>query len=145
VSQVVFPEEGLRDPYAGDPGYRDYTLYVVDSDRFLLVPILPEAILCGACGREAPADLLRFGQAFLLDASGECAACAAARELERDRVRLRGGAVFLLEEACARAALAIELPTAPDAEELPDADVSALVRDAFGGYDELADDAVEPA
>jgi hypothetical protein len=145
VSQVLFPEEGLRDPYAADPGYRDYTLYVVDSDRFLIVPIQPDAILCGACGRESSGELLRFGQAFLLDASAACPACTVARELERDRVRLRGGAVFLLEEACARAALAIELPADPGVEEMPDPDVSALVRDAFGGSDELSDDAVEPA
>jgi hypothetical protein len=144
VSQVVFPEEGLRDPYPGDPGYRDYTVYVVDSDRFLLVPVEPEAILCGSCGREAAPELIRFGAAFLLDATGPCPACGAARELERDRARLRGGAVFLLEEACARAALAVELPSAPAVEEMPDADVSALVRDAFGGCDELADDGVEP-
>jgi hypothetical protein len=145
VSQVVFPEEGLRDPYPGDAGYRDYTLYVVDSDRFLILPIQPEAILCGACAREAAPELVRFGAAFLLDATADCPGCKAGRELERDRVRLRGGAVFLLEEACARAALSIELPAAPEFEEMPEPDISALVRESFGGSDELSDDAVDPA
>jgi hypothetical protein len=53
--------------------------------------------------------------------------------------------VFLLEEACARAAFSLELPAAPEAEELPDAKVSRLLIDAFGGTDELADDQVPAA
>jgi hypothetical protein len=142
----VFPEDGLRDPYpGGDPGYRDYTVYVVDSDRYLLVPIEPESVTCRACGRATVPELIRFGETRLLDASEPCGSCGTPREFERDRARLRGGAEFLLEEICARAALAVELPAAPVVEELPDPEVAALVRDAFGGYDELADDGVEPA
>jgi hypothetical protein len=37
------------------------------------------------------------------------------------------------------------LPSAPESEELPDAQVAALVQEAFGPTDELADDAVPPA
>jgi hypothetical protein len=148
VSQVVFPEEGRRDPYQEDepdPGYRDYTLYVIDSPRFLLIPIPPVEITCGACGRSAAPELTSFGVAALLDLARPCSACGAPVDIGRDRARLRSGAVFLLEELCCRAALSIELPRAPRAEELPDAEVAALLRGAFGSYDELADDGVEPA
>jgi len=148
VSQVVFPEEGRRDPYGDegpDPGYRDYTLYAIDSPRFLLVPLPPVELSCGACGRTGAPDLTPFGAAALLDLEASCPACGARRDLGRDRARLRSGAIFLLEELCARAALSIELPRAPRDDELPDAVVAALLRDAFGGYDELADDGVPPA
>jgi hypothetical protein len=148
VSQVVFPEEGLRDPYrqsGPDPGYREYTLYVVDSPRFLLVPLPPVEQACGSCGRSSAPELASFGTAGLLDLERRCAACGAAADLERDRARLRSGATFLLGELSARAALSIELPQAPRDEELPDAAVAALLREAFGGYDELADDDAEPA
>lgn len=147
VTQVVFPEEGVRDPYqdaSPDPGYRDYTLYLVDSDRFLLLPIVPAEMICAGCGRASPPELAAFGSAALLDVEARCA-CGAQRDPGRDRAKLRSGAVFLLEELCARAALSIEMPGAPPHEELPDAAVAALLRDAFGGYDELADDGVEPA
>jgi len=148
VSQVVFPEEGRRDPYRDggpDPGYRDYTLYVVDSPRFLLLPLPPVDLTCGACGKAGAPDLTSFGAASLLDLERACSACGARHDLDRDRATLLSGAIFLLEELCARAALSIELPRAPRDEELPDAGVSDLLREAFGGYDELADDGVEPA
>jgi hypothetical protein len=148
VSQVVFPEEDRRDPYqeeGPDAGYRDYTLYVVDSPRFLLLPLRPVELSCGACGRSGPPDLTTFGAAALLDVERACPGCGAHRDLGRDRAKLRSGAVFLLEELCARAALSIELPREPRDEELPDASVAALLRDAFGGYDELADGEADPA
>jgi hypothetical protein len=148
VSQVVFPEEDRRDPYqeeGPDAGYRDYTLYVVDSPRFLLLPLRPVELSCGACGRSGPPDLTTFGAAALLDVERACPGCGARRDLGRDRAKLRSGAVFLLEELCARAALSIELPREPRDEELPDASVAALLRDAFGGYDELADGEADPA
>src|SRR2546423_234178 len=63
----------------------------------------------------------------------------------RDKAELRNGAVFLLEELACRVALSIELPRAPQSEELPDAEVAGLLREAFGGTDELADDEVPPA
>jgi hypothetical protein len=66
-------------------------------------------------------------------------------DLSRDKGELKNGAIFLLEELACRAALSIELPREPQTEELPDAQVSQLLRDAFGGTDELADDAVPPA
>jgi hypothetical protein len=148
VSQVVFPEEGRRDPYreeGPDPGYRDYTLYVVDSARFLLTPMVPVQTTCGACGRTAAPELTGFGVAALFDLAAPCRACGATLDIGRDRARLRSGAEFLLEEICARAALSIELPRAPRADELPDEDVAALLHAAFGSYDELADDGAEPA
>jgi hypothetical protein len=148
VSQVIFPEEDRRDPYqeeGPDPGYRDYTLYVVDSPRFLLLPLRPVELFCGACGRNGPPDLTTFGAAALLDLERTCPACGGRRDLGRDRAKLRSGAIFLLEELCARAALSIELPRAPRDEELPDASVGGLLREAFGGYDELADAEAEPA
>ena len=148
VSQVVFPEEGQLDPYreeGPDPGYREYTLYVVDSPRFLLLPLLPVSLTCAACGISSPPDLTSFAAAALLDLEGTCGSCGERRDLGRDRGTLRSGATFLLEELCARAALSIELPRAPADEEMPDAAVVALLREAFGAYDELADDGVEPA
>ncbi|HEY5676473.1 MAG TPA: hypothetical protein VIR81_06810, partial [Myxococcales bacterium] len=66
-------------------------------------------------------------------------------DLAADRGELRNGAVFLLEELACRAALSIELPRAPQSEELPDAAVAQLVQEAFGSTDELADDEVPPA
>ena len=39
----------------------------------------------------------------------------------------------------------IEMQSAPEAEELPDAHVARLLLDAFGGTDELADDLVAAA
>ncbi|MFL5312108.1 MAG: hypothetical protein ACJ79H_16875 [Myxococcales bacterium] len=148
VSQVVFPDGDRRDPYqeeGPDRGYRDYTLYVVDSLRFLLLPLPPVELSCAACGRAGTPDLTTFGAAALLDVERTCPGCGERRDLGRDRARLRSGAIFLLEELCARAALSVELPRAPLAEELPDAAVAALLRDAFGGYDELADSEAEPA
>ena len=68
----------------------------------------------------------------------------ALEKLEQHRGILRG-AVFLLEELLCRAALSIELPRPPQSEELPDAQVAQLLRGAFGGTDELADDGVAPA
>ena len=121
------------------------TLYVVDSARFLLLPLPPVETICAACGRATPAELLRFGETALLDLAQPCGACGSVPDLGRGRARLRSGAIFLLEELCARAALSVELPRAPRDEELPDAGVAALLRDAFGGYDELADDGVEPS
>lgn len=151
VTQVVWVDDGeRRDPYAvegeSDPeGFRDYTLYAVDAPSQLLLPIVPVAHLCGACGTRSTPDLPRFGEGALLDLSGTCAKCGAALDLSRDKGELKNGAVFLLEELACRAALSIELPSEPQTEELPDAQVSQLLRDAFGGTDELADDGVPPA
>ena len=150
LTQMVWLErEERRDPYGEDEdgvrGWRDYTLYALGDDRFRLLPVQPQSLLCGACGEAADLVLPRFGEAALLDLSRPCPACAVAVDPRRDKVRLRAGAVFLLEEACARAALSIELPGAPEAEELPDAAVAGLLREAFGGTDELADDAVTAA
>ena len=80
----------------------------------------------------------------MLEPDAACA-CGAAVDLPRDKAELRNGAVFLLEELACRAALSIELPRAPQSEELPDAEVAGLLREAFGGTDELADDEVPPA
>src|SRR5439155_910394 len=96
-------------------------------------------------GRSGTPDPSPFGAAALLDVERTCPGCGARRDLGCDRARLRSGAIFLLEELCARAALSIELPRAPREEELPDAAVAALLRDAFGGYDELPDSEAEPA
>ena len=151
VTQVVWVDDGeRRDPYAvegeSDPeGFRDYTLYAVDSAAQLLLPIAPVSHLCGACGARTTPELPRFGEGALLDLGRPCARCGAAPELGRDRAELRNGAVFLLEELACRAALSIELPREPQTEELPDAQVSQLLREAFGGTDELADDGVAPA
>jgi len=148
VSQVVFPDDGHRDPYleeGPDTGYRDYTLYVVDSPRFLLAPLPPVEMICGACGDAVKPDLTPFGVAALVDLSRRCPACGSPLDIARDRARLRSGAVFLLEELCARASLSIELPHAPRAEELPDEEIATQLREVFGSFDELADDGVPPA
>jgi hypothetical protein len=151
LTQVVWPaEEDLRDPYAQEgqpdpPGFRDYTLYAVDHAGFLLVPLVPEELVCGACGARVKPALARFGEAALFDRAATCFACGAVRDPARDRARLRSGAIFLLEELVCRAALSIELPRSPAAEELPDAAVAELLREALGSYDELSDDGVPPA
>jgi hypothetical protein len=150
VTQVVWTnEEGIRDPYAleGEPdpdGFRDYTLYAVDVETKLLLPIVPKARFCASCGKKYALDLPRFGEAALLELTQPCA-CGAAIDLSRDKGELSTGAVFLLEELTAHAALSIELPSAPSSEELPDAQVAALLQQAFGGTDELADDQVQAA
>lgn len=151
LTQVVWTDdEGRRDPYAhgGEPdpeGFRDYTLYAVDGAGFLFLPLVPEARLCGACGREAVPAFRAFGEGALFDRSSRCAACGEVFDPGRDRARLRTGAVFLLEELLCRSALSVELPRAPQAEELPDAAVAQLLREAFGSYDELSDEGVAPA
>ena len=151
VTQVVWVDEGeRRDPYAvegeSDPaGFRDYTLYAIDSPAQLLLPIAPVAHLCGACGARTTPELPRFGEGVLLELAATCAKCGAAVDLGRDKGELKNGAVFLLEELACRAALSIELPREPASEELPDAQVAQLIADAFGPTDELADDAVPPA
>jgi hypothetical protein len=89
--------------------------------------------------------LPRFGEGVLLDLDQPICTCGARPDLGRDKAELRNGAVFLLEELSCRAALSIELPRPPQSEELPDAQVAALIRESFGGTDELADDAVPPA
>ena len=150
VTQVVWTDdEDRRDPYAlggeSDPdGFRDYTLYAIDAPSRLLLPIPPAARLCASCRTRRPLQLQRFGEGALLDLAQPCE-CGAQITLERDKAELRSGAVFLLEELACRAALSIELPSAPPSEELPDAQVAQLLRDAFGGTDELADDEVPPA
>ena len=150
LTQMVWlAREERKDPYAEDDdgvrGWRDYTLYAIGDDRFRLLPVRPASLSCGACGAAGDPALTRFGESVLLDLSRPCPACAAVVDPGRDRVLLRSGAVFLLEEACARAALSIELPGAPEAEELPDASVARLLQEAFGGTDELADDGVTAA
>ena len=151
VTQVVWVDDGeRRDPYAvegeSDPeGFRDYTLYAVDAAALLLLPLPPVARLCGGCGAREQPELPRFGEGVLLDLSAKCGRCGAAVDLGRDKGELKNGAVFLLEELACRAALSIELPREPRSEELPDAQVAQLLRDGFGGTDELADDAVPPA
>jgi hypothetical protein len=150
VTQVVWTnEEGIRDPYAlnGEPdpdGFRDYTLYALDAGSRLLLPIVPKSRLCASCGKRYELSLPRFGEGVLLDVSVPCP-CGAAVDLGRDKGELMSGAAFLLEELTARAALSIELPAAPQSEELPDAAVAALLQEAFGSTDELADDRVTPA
>ena len=151
VTQVVWTdEEDRRDPYAleGEPdpeGYRDYTLYAIDVPGRVLLPIAPVARLCAHCGRRVEVELPRFGEGVLLDLDAPVCTCGAKPDLSRDRAELRNGAVFLFEELACRAALSIELPRAPQSEELPDAQVAQLVRDTLGGTDELADDAVPAA
>jgi len=151
VTQLVWTdEEGRRDPYAldGEPdpeGFRDYTLYAVDVPGRVLLPISPIARLCAHCGRRVEIQLPGFGEGVLLDLDEPVCSCGAKADLARDKAELRNGAVFLLEEISCRAALSIELPRAPQSEELPDAAVSHLLREAFGATDELADDSVAPA
>jgi hypothetical protein len=151
LTQVVWTdEEDRRDPYAldGEPdpeGFRDYTLYAVDVPGRVLLPIPPVARLCAHCGRRVDLELPRFGEGVLLDLDEPLCPCGAKPDLERDRAELRNGAVFLLEELACRTALSIELPRAPQSEELPDAQVAQLLRDNLGGTDELSDDAVPPA
>jgi hypothetical protein len=151
VTQVVWVDDGdRRDPYAvegeSDPqGFRDYTLYAIDAVAQVLLPIPPVAHLCGACGAREERELPRFGEGVLLDLTQTCGECGATVALGRDRGELKNGAVFLLEELACRTALSIELPREPPSEELPDAQVARLLREAFGGTDELADDAVPPA
>ena len=151
VTQVVWTdEEGRCDPYALDDepdpeGFRDYTLYAVDVPGRVLLPISPVARLCAHCGRRVEIQLPRFGEGVLLDLDEPVCSCGTKADLARDKAELRNGAVFLLEEISCRSALSIELPRAPQSEELPDAAVAQLLRDAFGATDELADDAVAPA
>jgi hypothetical protein len=151
VTQVVWVDDGdRRDPYAvegeSDPqGFRDYTLYAIDAAEQLLLPIPPVAHLCGACGAREARELPRFGEGVLLDLTQTCGKCGATVDLGRDRGELKNGAVFLLEELACRTAISIELPREPQSEDLPDAQVAQLLREAFGGTDELADDAVPPA
>lgn len=149
VTQVVWTSDGRRDPYAAggeaDPeGFRDYTLYCVDGGSRLFLPLVPKTRLCAACGKRYDFEAPRFGEGALLELSQPCA-CGAALDISRDKGELPNGAVFLFEELTARAALSIELPSAPQSEELPDAQVAALVQEAFGPTDELPDDAVPPA
>jgi hypothetical protein len=151
LTQVIWTdEEDRRDPYAveGEPdpqGFRDYTLYAIDTPGRVLLPMAPRARLCARCGRRVELQLPRFGEGVLLDLDEPICSCGAKADLERDKAELRNGAVFLLEELSGRAALSIELPRAPESEELPDTQVAALIRETFGGTDELADDAVPPA
>ena len=151
LTQVIWTdEEDRRDPYAldGEPdpeGFRDYTLYAIDTPGRVLLPIPPVARLCAHCGRRVDVELPRFGEGVLLDLDTPICTCGAKADLSRDKAELRSGAVFLLEELSCRAALSIELPQAPQSEELPDAQVAALIREAFGGTDELADEAVPAA
>src|SRR5207248_9928572 len=73
VSQVVYPEEGFRDPYLGPGGgYRDYTLYAVESPRHLLLPIAVSALVCGNCGQERALDPIPFTDGGLLDLEKTC-------------------------------------------------------------------------
>jgi hypothetical protein len=146
VSQVVYPEEGFRDPYlVPGGGYRDYTLYAVESARHLLLPLAVQAISCGSCGKERPLDLFPFTDGNLLDLEKPCPFCAALPSTESDRVRLASGSIFLLGETAARAALSVELPASPPDEEMPDEEVAQAIRAAFGPTDELSDDGVEPS
>ena len=117
----------------------------VDVPGRVLLPISPIARLCAHCGRRVEVQLPRFGEGVLLDLDEPVCSCGAKADLARDKAELRNGAVFLLEEISCRAALSIELPRAPQSEELPDAAVAQLLRDAFGATDELADDAVAAA
>jgi hypothetical protein len=155
VTQVVRLDQGHRDPYraAGmqngaldETDWRDYTLYAVEHEGTWLVPIGLEGVVCGACGSAAEVELPWFGEAQLLDLSAyACPSCGVPMDAARDKAQLLSGDVFLLAEICCKAALAIELPEEPAAEELPDAAVANLLAEAFGGTDELAHDGVEPS
>ena len=154
VTQVVRIDQGHRDPYRAPvqngaldaSDWRDYTLYAVEREGTWLIPIGLEGVVCGACGEGAEVELPWFGEAQLLDlAAYACPSCGAAMDASRDKAQLLSGDVFLLEEICCKAALSIELPEEPAAEELPDAAVASLLREAFGGTDELAHDGVEPS
>ena len=146
VSQVVHPEEGFRDPYlVPGGGYRDYTLYAVESPRHLLLPLAVSALTCGSCGRQRTLEPIPFTDSGLLDLETSCPACGAPPSPDSDRVHLKTGSIFLLGEASARAALAIELPQSPPDEEMPDQEVVSAIEAAFGPTDELSDDGVEPS
>jgi hypothetical protein len=146
VSQVVYPEDGFRDPYlVPGGGYRDYTLYVIASPGHLLLPLAVEAIACGSCGKERNIDPLPFTDGNLLNLEATCPFCGATPSPDTDRVRLKTGSIFLLGETAARAAFSIELPGSPPDEEMPDEDVATAIEAAFGPTDELSDDGVEPA
>src|SRR4051812_45971288 len=83
VTQVVWVDDGdRRDPYAlegqSDPaGFRDYTLYVIDTQSQLLLPIPPVAFLCGACSARWTPELPRFGEGVLLPVELACEKCSA--------------------------------------------------------------------
>jgi hypothetical protein len=155
LTQVVRLDEGHRDPYrapegknghVGEGEWHDYTLYAVDREGTWLLPIGLQAVVCGSCGNESEAELPWFGEAQLLELSGySCPHCDAQLDPARDKAVLLNGDTFLLQEICCRAALSIELPEEPSAEEMPDAAVAKLLADAFGGTDELAHGGVEPA
>jgi hypothetical protein len=146
VSQVVYPEEGFRDPYlVPGGGYRDYTLYAIESRRFLFLPLASLALGCGNCGKDRPIDPAPFADGNLLDLDKTCPACGATTSPDSDRVSLKNGSVFLLGEIGARAALSVELPASPPDEEMPDADVALAIETAFGATDELEDDGVDPS
>ena len=136
---------GHSDGESDPAGFRDYTLYAIDSPSQLLLPLPPVAHLCGACGNRSAPELPRFGEGVLLDLAAPCSKCGASLDLGRDKGELKNGAVFLLQELACRATLSIELPREPQSEELPDAAVARLLQEAFGPTDELADDAVPPA
>src|SRR5205823_1362577 len=109
VSQVVYPEEGFRDPYlVPGGGYRDYTLYAVESGRYLFLPLAVAALACGSCGKERTPDSIVFSDGSLLDLERPCPACGAPTSPDSDRARLQAGSVFLLGEIGARVALSIE-------------------------------------
>ena len=149
VTQVVRIEDGHRDPYhepEAEGDWRDYALYLVDGEDAWLVPIGINAVECGKCKNGATLELPWFGEAQLLEVGRfECPQCGADLDISRDKAELLTGDVFLLEEVCCKAALAIELPDEPGAEELPDVAVAGLLTDAFGGTDELSHHGVEPS
>jgi hypothetical protein len=154
LTQMVWlKEEDRKDPYTFEgvsdpPGFRDYTLYAVADEGSVLVPVPAAEILCGACkqpGEPGPGSF-RFGEAMLLTLARACPSCGATLAPDRDKVLLRSGATYLLSEASARAALSVELVRAPRLDELPeDGPLARALSEAFGGYDELADDQVPPA
>src|SRR5207237_9878486 len=96
-------------------------------------------------GPDRPLEPIPFTDSGLLDLEASCPACGAAPPPDSDRVRLKTGSIFLLGEASARAALAIELPAGPPDEEMPDEEVASAIEAAFGPTDELSDDGVEPS